>query len=194
MWLLPLLILVGVGAWFLFSTWQENTRLRAELGGGTPTGAPTATVPAAPRPPVAAAGGGRTLDADHQKAMQQVLTSATTTGQTAGIQVIGGDPEASAFADQLAGTFKAAGWNVMRSVVSGMRLKPGVFFFEAAEESPEYVAAARDALKAGGLEAMTAAGYRSYFEEKKKENPAWVGVEIPAGQDFVIVVGPKPPS
>ena len=47
-------------------------------------------------------------------------------------------------------------------------------------------------MEASGLGAKSASGYRSYYEQKKQENPAWPGVPMKADQDFVIVVGPKP--
>jgi hypothetical protein len=197
MWLLPLLVLVAAGVWFMFTTSQENARLRAELDGAKPGGTPP---PAAARPatppagtsPAATTSGARVLDADHQTAMRQVLAGGSGGTKNAWIQVQAGDREAGAYAESLAATFKQAGWNATTMVVNGMNLKAGIFFFEAEEESPEYVGVVRDALKAAGVEPMMAAGYRAYYEEKKKENPRWVGVEIAPGQDFAIVIGPKP--
>lgn len=198
LWLLPVIVLVAVGAWFLISTWQENARLRAELAGGKPVGVPPAapapTPAATPRPAAADSGPGRTLSVEQKKAIQQVLASVEGDTKNSWIQVQAGDREANAFADQLAGVFRDAGWNVTASTITGMTLKPGIFFFEAEEESPLWVGTAREALKAGGLTAMEAGGYRAYYLEKKKENPKWVGVEIPEGQEFAIVIGPKPAS
>jgi hypothetical protein len=45
-------------------------------------------------------------------------------------------------------------------------------------------------MQASGIEAKSATGYRPYYEEKKRENPAWPGVPMTAEQVFVIVLGP----
>lgn len=197
--MVPVLLLVAVGAWYLANMVQENARLKSELaakpGASAPTAAPAAARPAAPAAPVTSSGpvaGGRTLDEDHQKAMRQVLEGEQGATKRAWIQVQAGDKEAAAFADQLSGVFKAAGWTVSSSLVTGMTLKPGIFMFEAEEASPDYVATARESLKAAGLEAMNAGGYRAFYEEKKQANPKWVGIQLTPDMEYAIVIGPKP--
>lgn len=198
LWLVPVLLLVAVGAWYLANMVQENARLKSELAakpGGTAAPAARPAAPAAPAAPVTSSGpvvGGRSLDEDHQKAMRQVLEGEQGATKRAWIQVQAGDKEAAALGEQLSGVFKAAGWTVSSSLVTGMTLKPGIFMFEAEEASPDYVATARESLKAAGLEAMNAGGYRAFYEEKKQANPKWVGIELGADQEYAIVIGPKP--
>jgi len=49
-------------------------------------------------------------------------------------------------------------------------------------------------MQASGIEVKSATGYRSYYDEKKAENPKWPGVPIAADEAFVIVLGPAPTS
>ena len=188
--LLGVVVVAAVG-WYVASLWQENAYLRQRVvqKPGSPAGesAPAAGAPA----PVA---GGRALDEDHAKAMRQVLEGFTGSPKRAWIQLQAGDREAGAFANQLAQVFKDGGWTVVVSTISGMTIKPGLFFFEADESSPEFVGTALEALKAGGLDPVAATGYRAFYEEKKKENPKWVGIQLEPSQAFALVVGPKPPQ
>ena len=193
------LVVVAAVAVYVGRLWEENARLREQSSGGAkPTVAANQTAkPTAPAAAPAATGpvvGGRSLDEDHAKAMKQVLESSADSPKKAWVQVQTADREAGAYAAQLANIFKDAGWEVTITTISRMNIKAGLFFFSADEEPPHVVDTALEALRAAGIEPTAATGYRAYADEKKKENPKWVGIELEPNQPFALVVGPKPAS
>jgi len=136
----------------------------------------------------------RAPDASERAAMLEVLKVETAPNRAAWVRYSAGDAEGKALAEALAGIFGEAGWKVETSALSGMRLKPGVMMLIAEEEAPTWVQGAQEALGKSGLNANSATGYKSYYDEKKVENPAWPGVPLPKDAAFVIVVGPEPKS
>jgi hypothetical protein len=154
--------------------------------------------PAAPAVPGAAAvpapgGPGRTLSNDARAAMKEAL-GGEAGPRKAWIYSQPGNAEVAALVASLQGVFREAGWEVAADTASGISLKPGVVTLVAEEEYPPYVERVLKALEASALGAKSAAGYRAYAQEMKDKNPNWPGVPIRAEQDFVIVVGPKPPA
>jgi hypothetical protein len=99
------------------------------------------------------------------------------------------DPEALAFQRTLQGVFEEANWQVIGISPISFPAKPGIFVFSADEEPPEYIQTAVDALEVAGLAPMVGRGYRSFYQEKKKEDPNWRGFELADEQTYVIVVG-----
>lgn len=136
----------------------------------------------------------RAPDATERAAMIEVLKPETAPGRAAWITYTAGDPEARALAESLGGIFKEAGWKVETTSLSGMRLKPGVMMLIADDEPSTWVQGAQEALGKSGLNANSASGYKSYYDEKKAENPSWPGVPLPKDAAYVIVVGPEPKS
>ncbi|MGH7893543.1 MAG: hypothetical protein ACREQL_02690 [Candidatus Binatia bacterium] len=151
----------------------------------------TTPVPSPPPAAVAPVAGGRTIDDAARVDMKEAL-AAETTRKRAWIYSQPGSAEVAALVGRLQGVFRDAGWEVTAETASGISLKPGVMTLIADEQYPAYIDAVLKALEASGLQAKSASGYRSYYEEKKKENPGWPGIPLRADQDFVIVVGPKP--
>jgi hypothetical protein len=164
-----------------------------------PPEGPNTTGAKAPAPgavavaPAASPSGGRAIAAEGRAAMKEQL-SGETTGKKAWILSQPGNPEVATLVGTLVGVFKEAGWDVQTDTASGISLKPGLVTLVAEEQYPSYVDTVLKALEASGLDAKSAAGYRSYYESKKKENPSWPGVPMRADQDFVIVIGPKATS
>jgi hypothetical protein len=158
-------------------------------GGESKTTPPPATPPAvsAPAPPP-----GRTIGEDARAAMKAAL--AGETGKTVWIYSQPGNAEVASLVESLSAVFRDAGWQVSAEKASGISLKPGIMTLVAEEQYPSYVDAVLKALDASGLEARSASGYRAYYQDKKKENPGWPAVPMRADQDFLIVVGPKPPA
>ena len=136
----------------------------------------------------------RAPDAAERAAMIAVLKPEAAPNRAAWITFSAGDAEGKALAESLAGIFKEAGWKVDSNSLSGMRLKPGVMMLIADEEAPTWVQGAQEALDKSGLNANSASGYKSYYDEKKAENPGWAGVPLPKDAAYVIVVGPEPKS
>lgn len=134
---------------------------------------------------------GRTI-ADSAKAAMRDALGAATTGKKAWFLSQPGNTEVAALVASLTGVFKEAGWEVSAEPAVGVSLKAGVMTLVGEEQYPPYVDVALKAMDASGLGAKSAAGYRAYYDEKKKENANWPGIPMKPDQDFVIVVGPKP--
>jgi hypothetical protein len=153
-----------------------------DAGKPAPQAAAPTTVPAP----------GRTIGEGARVAMKTAL--AGETGRTVWIYSQPGNAEVAALVESLSAVFRDAGWQVSAEKASGISLKPGIMSLVAEEQYPPYVDAVLKALDASGLGARSASGYRAYYQDKKKENPAWPGVPMRPDQDFLIVVGPKPPA
>lgn len=136
----------------------------------------------------------RAPDASERAAMIEVLKPETAPNRAAWITFSAGDAEGKALAESLGGIFKEAGWKVETTSLSGMRLKPGVMMLIAEDEAPTWVQGVQEALGKSGLNANSASGYKSYYDEKKAENPSWPGVPLPKDAAYLIVIGPEPKS
>jgi hypothetical protein len=152
---------------------------------------------AAPSPTPSAANAAaspRVPDAAERAAMLAILKEESAPDRAAWLSYSAGNAESLALADALAAIFREGGWKAQVSSLSGMVLKPGVSILVAEEEPPSWVDSAQRAMQASGIDVKSATGYRSYYEDKKKENPAWPGVPLVKDAAFVIVVGPAPKS
>ena len=174
---LALVVLVACG------TPEHEERTAAST---TSTTSRPAAAPATARPP-------RSLSETERAAMLRVLAGETGSVRKVWFAVAAGDPESAALKDAFEGVFKQAGWDTATQTVTGMVLKPGLSVLVAAEEPPSYVAVAQQALESTGFTFKSGTGYRAYFEERKRTDPAWPGIPLAADQDYVVVVGPQPP-
>ena len=104
------------------------------------------------------------------------------------------DPEAASLKSAFEGVFKQAGWQTETQTITGMVLKPGLSILIASEEPPSYVSTAQRALESTSFEFKTGTGYRPYYEDRKKADPNWPGIPLGPDQEFVVVVGPRPPA
>jgi hypothetical protein len=171
------------------------TALRSFLGSlaiaVVATGATAADPSPVPEPSSTAAATSPRAPTDTQRAaMVQILASEK--GHEASFLIGPENPETEALAAALRSIFEEAGWKADVQTITGMVLKPGVSMLAADEEPPAWVAVVQHALQQSGLDVKFGSGYRAYYEEKKKENPKWVGVPINQDQAFVIVIGPEP--
>ena len=66
-------------------------------------------------------------------------------------------------------------------------IKPGLFLFAADERPPADVTAIKAALQNASLNVALNTGYRSYYDEMKRSNPAWNGFAMSPEQTFTIV-------
>jgi hypothetical protein len=148
-------------------------------------------VPSATPKTKAVAPSQRAPDATERAAMLEVLKSETAPERMAWFSFTTGSSEGKALADALAAIFREGGWKAEVNALSGLRLKPGVSMLIAEEEAPGWVDSALRAMQASGIDVKSASGYRSYFEDKKKENASWPGVPLPKDAAFVIVLGPE---
>lgn len=161
-------------------------------GGQTPPSASDKPAGAAAAPAAAAAPrtSARTPDDEERTAMLDALKAETAPDRKAWFLHGAGQPEAAALTDSLVAIFREAGWATDSREVTGIMLKPGIAMLSAEETPPDWVGAAVLAMQASGLQPKIGSAYRAYYEEKKKENPAWPGVPMTNEQIFVIVVGP----
>ena len=102
------------------------------------------------------------------------------------------NPEAATFQKQIQSVFEEAGWKVAGNDPVTFSLKPGVFFFMAEEEPPDYVQSIAAAFDAADIEITVGPRLSPVLRDKKKENPNWNGFELKPDQDFILVIGRKP--
>ncbi len=155
--------------------------------------APAAPAPAA-APPATLPPNARTLTPEQRAAMVDILKAEAGAEKKVWFTVGPGNPETQNLKAQFEAVFKEAGWETSTQTLTGMTLKPGLMLLIGDEQGPPYADTAQKALEASGLEVKTASGYRPYFEEKKKENIAWVGIPMSPEQAYTIVIGPLPPA
>ena len=136
---------------------------------------------------------GRQLTDTERAAMLQALAAEQGPVRKVWFAVPAGDAEAAALADAFAGVFKQAGWEPVTQRMTGIMLKPGLSILMADEAPPSYANVAQQALEATGFQFKSGTGYRPYFEERRRADPNWPGIPLAPEQDFVVVVGPKPP-
>jgi len=155
-------------------------------------GAPGASAakPAPPAAPAAVVTSTRTPNDSEKAAMLEVLKAETDENRSAWILYSAGQDESAALAKSLAQIFESAGWKTKVRELRGMALKPGISILAAEEEPAEWVGTVNEALGKGGLDPKFGTGYRAFYEEKKKENPAWPGIALGADEAFVIAIGP----
>jgi tetratricopeptide (TPR) repeat protein len=102
------------------------------------------------------------------------------------------DPKADALQREIEDVFLQAGWQVRGNEPVHFQLKPGIFVFMADRDPPRYAIEARAALEATGLPLAGGSAYRDYYQQMKRTNPSWKGVEMAPEQTFVVIVGPQP--
>ncbi len=144
-----------------------------------------------PAPATQAPAGPRGISAAQRAALVSTLKAETGPIKKAWFSVQSTNAEAVSFQKWLATAFEEAGWQVESSPWPAGGLKPGVFFFAAEEKNDGYVETAQRALDAAGIKATAAIGYRAFYNEKKKENPSWAGIDMKGDQTFAIVIGPR---
>jgi len=175
-------LLVGAGAYIMHLR-SENEQLKV-------TPPPPAAPAAARSEPNAVAA--RVLSPEQRKAMLEKLDSRGGAAHSVWFATVPNNPEAGNFQKQIQQVFEEAGWKVQGNRGVTFSLKPGIFFFMADEDPPEYVQSIADAFEAAGIQATSGRGYRQFYEDKKKENPNWNGFQLTPDQDFILVIGRKP--
>ena len=177
-------LLVG-GAAYIVHLRTENERLKGTAN--APAAAPVLARAADPN-----ATAGRVLTAEQRQTLVAKLDIRGGATHSVWFATIPNNPEASNYQKQIQSAFEEAGWTVQSNRPVTFSLKPGVFFFVADEDPPAYVQSVADAFEAAGIQPQSGRGYRQFYLDKKKENPNWNGFELPADQDFIVVVGRKP--
>lgn len=189
------LVLLGLSAIVITRLLLENFQLKVEVAN---LKAKQEQVASAPRPAAAPAArpapaGARTVIESARQMMSDALLAETGDEKKLWMRVDPRDREASSFANEIATVFRDHGWDVKVLDTQGMRYKPGLMFLVASEEEPpSYVTTAQRAIEAIGQPMTSGRGYLSYYESKKREDPAWRGTEFLPEQTFVLLVGRRP--
>ena len=123
-----------------------------------------------------------------------IATLSTAPGKRVWFVTQANDPEAGSFQFEIEDAFLQAGWQVAASSESTQPLRAGLRIYAADDTLPDHIAVAVNGLRGIGLDVFAGTGYRAYYEQRKEENPDFSGFELAPDQDFVIVVGPKPPE
>jgi hypothetical protein len=137
--------------------------------------------------------GGRTLTAEQRAAMLDVLKGESGPVKKVWLMVEQSKPEHLAYETQLEQVFRDAGWDVIAMDAGSMVIKPGIYLLVGDDEWPSYAETAYNAFQRAGIAVKAARGYRSYSEQKRKDEPSWRGPKLAADQTYVVAIGPSPP-
>ena len=193
---LGLAVLIAVG--YIFTLRGQIRELNQRLAvaeSAAETGAvepPTVAVVAADT--VQQSTGGRVLSDWQRTALVDTLSAGgSNAGSPVWFTTVPNNPEAAAFEKTLRGLFEEAGWEVKGRSAVGFSMKSGLYVFAADEVPPPYFSAVGAAFEAAGIPlASLGLGYRAYYNERKAENPNWIGFSMADDQSFVVVVGRDP--
>jgi tetratricopeptide (TPR) repeat protein len=141
---------------------------------------------AAPSAPSAVAGALSDLDAQTLRARLSAAPAGTPVWF-----VVSSDPSAAELSRGLSAAFRAAGFRVAAETPARFPLKPGIYLFSAEDQPESYVETVRAALQAIGKVPTVGLGYRAYYEDKLKTNPAYQGFAFAADQTYLIAIGPQ---
>ena len=170
-----------------------NTGAAAPVAAGAlaPSGAAAAgTKPADPQARAGVGADGK-LDETTRASLTRVLSTAPA-GSPAWIAAPKSDAKAVMLAKEISGVFTSAGWKVRPVRQTAVTPKPGTYLFAADEEPPAYVTTVAQALGEAGMGATLLTGYRSYYDQKKKDDPKFQGYPFAPEQTFLVVVGRIP--
>lgn len=195
MLLVVLAVITGGAAMFFF---QKANPPAPPVAPAPVAPAPAAAPAAAPQAaaPAAAPVNPRQLsDSQRQTLITELGGPGSSLGNPVWFAVVPNNPEAAAFQKQLQSAFEEAGWKIRGVETLRFQVKAGVHVFAADELPSNYIEIAENALNGANVPVVSSGrGYRAYVEEKKKENPDYVGIDLAPNQDYVIVVGRRPPE
>lgn len=128
------------------------------------------------------------LDATTLATLDRILRTAPA-GSPAWIAAPRSDPRATALADELSEAFTQAGWRVRPVRRTQLRFRPGIYLFAGEADPPAYVGTVRLALDEAGFSPIYRTAYRPFYDEKKKNDPAFQGFPFVPEQTFLVVIG-----
>ena len=155
-------------------------------GGGSPPVAPVDPSPSSPALTNLSSDG--KLDVTTLATLDRILRTAPSESP-AWIAAPRSDPRALALADELSEAFSRAGWRVRPVRRTQLRFRPGIYLFAGEEDPPAYVVTVRLALDEAGFSPTYGTAYRSFYDEKKKNDPSWEGFPFVPEQTFLLVIG-----
>jgi hypothetical protein len=136
---------------------------------------------------------GRSLTAEQRARMLEVLKGEPGPVKKIWMLVEQSKPEHLAYETELEQVFRDAGWDVIAMDAGTMAFKPGIFLLVGDDEWPSYARTAYTAFQRAGIEVKAARGYRSYSEQKRRDEPSWRGPKLADDQTYVVTIGPSPP-
>jgi tetratricopeptide (TPR) repeat protein/4-amino-4-deoxy-L-arabinose transferase-like glycosyltransferase len=163
---------------------QLRDQIRVALGGVVPT-APPAAAPA----PAAAASGPLPAQLSGSARTALVGRLASQPSGATWIAYDARDAGAQRLASDLASAFQEAHWEVRSLGPAEFPARPGLFLLVGDDQPSEAARAVDDGLQRAGLTHSFGTGYRQYSEERRRADANWRGVQLAAGQEFIIVVG-----
>ena len=131
------------------------------------------------------------LDDTTRASLERILSTAPA-GSPAWIAAPKSDSRAGALADELSGAFTRAGWRVRPVRRTALAFRPGMYVFAGEQEPPDYVRTVAHALSEAGFAPTYRTAYRSFYDDKKKADPAFQGFPFAPEQTFLVVVGRTP--
>jgi hypothetical protein len=137
-----------------------------------------------------AAAGGVLTPAQEQR-MVTALSSVAETERRAWFQIQANNQTTAPVQAALQRVFEKAGWTT-ETVRAPYPLKSGIFILAGDETPPGSVDAVNGAFATAGIDVQYLTGYRAFFNDRKRNNPNWVGPELATDQPFIIVIGARP--
>ena len=158
-----------------------------------------AAAPARPAESAPAAGAAAVSDADasgvltsqQEQTMVTALSTVAEGDRRAWFQVQANNQTTAPVQAALQRVFEKAGWTT-ETVRSQYPLKSGIFILVGDETPPSSVDTVNGAFGTAGIDAQYLTGYRAFFNDRKLNNPNWVGPQLAKDQPFIIVIGSRP--
>jgi hypothetical protein len=185
-----LVLLAGV--WYTDNLRAENRLLRDRIANYESPAAAASPSSAARSAKPGAKNNPRALHDLARETLYAALIA--TTGKQVWFVTQANDPEADLFQRELENTFLESGWEISGSTESKNSLRAGIRVFAATDELAEHISIVVAGLRAAGFEVFAGTGYRTYYETQIAKDPNFSGVKLMPEHDFVIVVGPSPPT
>ena len=186
-----LAVLKGAKPFADFKTELDRLLSEADPSRGAANGGAAAVAKGAEARPGAGVASDGKLDATARASLARVLSTAPA-GSPAWIVAPKSDAKAVTLAKEISGVFTTAGWKVRPVRQTAVTPRPGTYLFAADEEPPAYVTTVAQALDEAGMGATLLTGYRSYYDQKKKDDPEFQGYPFAPEQTFLVVIGRMP--
>jgi hypothetical protein len=153
--------------------------------------APARPADAAPATAVSDAAGSGVLTPQQEQTMVTALGTVAEEERRAWFQVQANNQTTASVQAALQRVFEKAGW-ATEMVRSPYPLKSGIFILAGDEAPPSSVDSVSGAFGTAGIAVQYLTGYRAFFNNRKLNNPSWVGPELAVDQPFIIVIGSRP--
>lgn len=152
---------------------------------------PTDSAAAAGVPAVSDASSPDVLTPEQEQTLVTALGTVAEGERRAWLQVQANNQTTAPVQAALQRVFEKAGWTT-ETVRSPYPLKSGIFILAGDQTPPSSVDTVNGAFGSAGIAVQYLTGYRAFFNDRKVNNPNWVGPELAQDQSFIIVIGSRP--